>query len=159
MGRVRELRCSACKQSKPRDQFHNDVRYKSGKASRCKPCAYQATQDWRTRNHDELLAARRDAYSPEEWFRHNLKSRYSMSEQDYQGLLSGQSGVCAVCGEKCPSGKKLAVDHDHSCCPGRKSCGKCIRGLLCSRCNTGIGSFRDRADLLLSAANYIEREE
>lgn len=40
-------------------------------------------------------------------------------------------------------------------CPGRNACGRCIRGLLCSRCNVGLGNFRDRPDLLLKAVEYL----
>jgi hypothetical protein len=39
--------------------------------------------------------------------------------------------------------KFLHVDHDHACCPGPKSCGKCVRFLLCDKCNVGLGSFSD----------------
>jgi hypothetical protein len=49
----------------------------------------------------------------------------------------------------------LAVDHNHGCCPGEKSCGKCVRGLLCDNCNQAIGKFRDDPELLLKAAEYL----
>lgn len=66
-----------------------------------------------------------------------------------------QGGVCAICGNKCTSGRTLSVDHDHSCCPGSASCGKCIRGLLCTRCNMGLGYFLDDANRLRAAVSYL----
>lgn len=64
---------------------------------------------------------------------------------------------CDVCKEPLERGRnKIAVDHDHSCCPGLGSCGKCVRGVLCARCNIGLGSFRDNPAYLRSAANYLE---
>lgn len=60
-----------------------------------------------------------------------------------------------------PGGSKkrarLAVDHDHECCPGQHSCGKCVRGFLCDQCNTGVGMFRDSPAFLHNAAEYIKR--
>jgi hypothetical protein len=64
----------------------------------------------------------------------DLRYRYNLSASGYTRLLASQSGGCAICGIK-PGSKRLAVDHDHACCPGRRSCGGCIRGLLCKRCN------------------------
>lgn len=48
------------------------------------------------------------------------------------------------------------VDHDHSCCPGERSCGKCVRGLLDQKCNTMIGMARDNVATLTRAQIYLE---
>ncbi len=77
----------------------------------------------------------------------------------YDATFRLQNGVCAIC--KRPETRVgqtfLSIDHDHRCCPGPFSCGDCIRGLLCDRCNRGIGFFRETAATLRSAADYIER--
>ncbi len=77
------------------------------------------------------------------------------TDRAYKALLAGQAGGCAICGEPCRTGRSLAVDHDHSCCPGRTSCGKCVRGLLCADCNNGLGRFRDDPALLARAIDYL----
>ena len=50
----------------------------------------------------------------------------------------------------------INIDHDHTCCPGRRSCGKCIRGLPCPVCNRGLGMFKDSVKSLLRAVDYLE---
>lgn len=81
----------------------------------------------------------------------------------YRELLEYQGGVCAICNQ--PEAKKhhltgqafmLCVDHDHRCCPGKKSCGQCVRGLLCSRCNSVLGHIEGQ-NLLPGVTGYIER--
>lgn len=84
----------------------------------------------------------------------NLKRRFKISLREYNQLLESQGGVCAIC--KSPDSRNLAVDHDHSCCPGNNSCGQCVRGLLCSECNTGLGRFKDNVDLMRIAITYLE---
>ena len=78
---------------------------------------------------------------------------YLLTPEQYEKIKAIQGGVCALC--KKPSDKNLCVDHDHACCPGTKSCGKCRRMLLCHRCNTALGLFMDDEDLLLRAAAYV----
>jgi len=68
--------------------------------------------------------------------------------QDYEDMFVRQGGVCALCYEPCETGKRLAVDHDHT--TGR------IRSLLCSGCNTGLGKFRESQELLRNAADYLD---
>jgi hypothetical protein len=71
-------------------------------------------------------------------------------------MLVRQGGGCAIC--RRDNGKRLlAVDHDHACCPGERTCGKCVRGLLCDGCNHGLGKFRDDPELLRRAAEYAAR--
>jgi len=50
----------------------------------------------------------------------------------------------------------LAVDHDHNCCPGQHSCGKCVRGLICGNCNTALGLAHNDAATLRQLADYLD---
>lgn len=63
-----------------------------------------------------------------------------------QGLL------CALCRKSPP----VHLDHDHSCCPGQDTCGKCVRGLLCNRCNTLVGYYERDPNTFNSVVAYVE---
>lgn len=74
--------------------------------------------------------------------------------------------ICEICGDDVTRRiqnrhgtwrNNLALDHDHACCPNSHSCGSCLRGLLCVRCNSGIGYLGDDAERLLAAADYLAR--
>jgi hypothetical protein len=84
-----------------------------------------------------------------------LRGRYGITESDYDAMLAAQGGVCWICKEP-PSRIRLAVDHDHDCCPGGKSCGECVRGLLCTPCNTLLGRVKD-GEWLAEAKRYLDR--
>ena len=61
-----------------------------------------------------------------------------------QWLLLGDQLRCEVCDRRLrrkAQGTAPTIDHDHRCCNTERSCGKCIRGILCVRCNTLIGGY------------------
>lgn len=66
--------------------------------------------------------------------------RYGLSQEQFDLLLERQRRACAMCRKPFGDRQPIFIDHDHSCCPDEKrSCGKCIRGLLCLYCNTALG--------------------
>ena len=139
--------CSQCGQTKPLDSFYKHKRSRDGRQSACKECKREYNRNWQRANWD------RDRQRAAQ-----IKHRFGMTADEYDAILREQGGVCAVCG-KTPeeNGRYLAVDHDHSCCPGKRSCGECVRGLLCISCNAGIGSFKDSTELLHAAVAYLRR--
>jgi hypothetical protein len=66
-------------------------------------------------------------------------AKYGLNARTWQERLDDQGGVCAVCGEVAV---RWCVDHDHACCPGVRTCGECIRAILCSGCNSAEGFLR-----------------
>jgi hypothetical protein len=85
-----------------------------------------------------------------------LVLNFKRTTEWYESTLLEQGGHCFLC-NYVPSGRRLQVDHDHKCCPTdkahRRTCGKCIRGLLCENCNTDLGRLENwlqQMDLTLS---------
>ena len=91
------------------------------------------------------------------WVTKNL-NKYSLTAEMYEQMVIAQNSTCAVCGTSDPGGaiRRWHIDHDHSCCGPGVSCGKCVRGLLCSRCNTAIGLLEDSATRLEAALSYLK---
>lgn len=90
---------------------------------------------WRKDN--PLLAKKKDR-------RAALKTKYGITEDDYQRMVKNQKGRCMICDEK----KKLFVDHSHVS-------GK-IRGLLCQTCNTFLGWYENKADIIIQFQRYLD---
>lgn len=84
-------------------------------------------------------------YNPEKHKEYGLRRMYGLEISDFNKMIEDQNGCCLICEEF--YGFKLAVDHDHD--TGN------VRGLLCRKCNSGIGLLGDSIENLLSAAAYL----
>ena len=84
-----------------------------------------------------------------------LRKTYGISMSEYEQMLSRKELGCWICGEPAKT-VSLSVDHDHSCCPGKQSCGKCVRGLLCSQCNIALGYLDDDPVRMGALIAYIK---
>lgn len=110
----------------------------------------RASQRRRVRSPEQVVA--RQAQS-ETW----RFKRYGITTEEQEALFTAQGGLCAICHlpetarKRNGSPKKLSVDHDHI--TGR------VRGLLCLRCNTAIGKFKDDPERLRSAILYLEKKQ
>lgn len=91
-----------------------------------------------------------------------IASAYGIDAAMYQKLLDDQGHVCRICGKpetathQSGALRRLSVDHDHKCCPGKASCGKCVRGLLCARCNSAIGLVDEDLTVIGRMAAYLK---
>ena len=162
--------CSKCGETKALDAYYAQRGGKDGLAARCRACvaAYQAANPekvrarsatYYTKNRERVRAsaASRRAGNPDRR-RGELLGRYGLTPEQFDGMLATQGGRCAICATPTPGGVGTwHVDHDHACCPGKGSCGACVRGLLCQRCNMAQGLFGDSVDNLTSAIAYLLR--
>lgn len=90
----------------------------------------------------------------------NIKKRFNLSLEEYNiislDFWEKQKGCCAICGlqassyNKHPKEDKTTLHLDHCHKTGK------IRGLLCTRCNKGLGSFSDNSDNLIKASIYLK---
>lgn len=113
--------------------------------------AYEADPERRRKKAERMRAAR--AADPE---LARLKFRawsYGLTVGHLRELLAGG---CDVCGTT----ERLHVDHDHRCCPpGRspRSCGRCVRGVLCNGCNTAMGLLGESEQRVLALLDHLRR--
>jgi Recombination endonuclease VII len=141
-------KCTKCEEDKDLTNFRACKRGKFGTQSRCRNCEREEVNSRRRLNPQE----RRDK---------NLKYFYNMTQADYDSMLESQEGKCAICRTAPQNGKNLCVDHNHNCClpsgfgkAARKTCGKCVRGLLCPPCNRLLG--RVESGEILRFYKYLE---
>ena len=71
---------------------------------------------------------------------------YGLSKEDLNEILLQQDNKCKICLEPF-IGRRPCLDHCHT--------REVFRGLLCDKCNRGLGDFRDDPDSLLRAADYL----
>jgi hypothetical protein len=82
----------------------------------------------------------------------HLWNFYKIRERDFQALLKSQGGGCAICGVKDNGDEKreLCVDHVHGSDPID------IRGILCLKCNAGIGHLQEDEKIMSNAIKYVK---
>lgn len=136
--------CSKCDSFRNLDCFTNDKRSSDGKHSWCRKCRSDYTNEHRNRATYDPLKRQKLYWS-------------SPHKKDYNKVLAEQEGLCSLCGLLPKTGEYLVTDHNHLCCPGEKSCGKCIRGLIHSDCNAALGFLKDDPALCIKAAEYLKR--
>lgn len=156
--------CYQCKLPKSTEEFNVNKATKDGRNIRCRPCQrqlkrqqYAADPDkekaryykWRINNKEAKKEFTRkwQKANPEKLLAAKLKWHYKMSLEQYKSMFVAQDGKCKICKQEPSGSKRLCVDHNHV--NGQ------IRGLLCDKCNRGIGLLKDNPILLESAAKYL----
>ena len=125
--------CKSCDTTKQVSEFPQGA-----SQNKCKECRAAARTNW----YQRMTIEERRAYE----HRNGLWKRYRLRPEQYAELIKDG---CAICGTH----EDLCVDHDHSCCPGSRTCGKCIRGALCKKHNRGEACF-DNTDEIMELLAY-----
>lgn len=133
--------CSVCLE--PADDF-------PPRRSMCRLCYNKRQAEYRARpeNQESLRASWRKAskgYYHKDPRGLGLRKKYGITTKQYLSMYGDQQGRCKICAKEF---EMLCVDHDHET--------KTVRGLLCHRCNLGLGHFEDDLDRLQAAMLYLE---
>lgn len=125
--------CPQCNETKPDDEF---PWYKGKIHPWCKKCknAYSLA-----RYH-----ANKAAHKLRMW-RSELKVKYGMTIEQFDGMVLAQQGRCAICGDA-PAAPGLLVD---------QSLDGGIRGLICRLCRHGIQFLAHNPQFARAAAAYL----
>jgi hypothetical protein len=167
--------CPSCEEVKPLGEFPRNRATKSGFGDWCKLCnnAY-------AKKRKRPLATAKALYNinlenlPKISLYEHIRSEtlfkgtdadancrnHNITQENFEAMLKSQHSRCAICSDffDFDEGRKsIHIDHDHNCCPGQRSCGRCIRGLLCANCNLGLGRFKDDEVILTRAIKYLKK--
>ena len=117
--------CNKCKIEKPLSEFYKHSKTKDKVDYRCKICTNKCRAD--------------------NW----LKSEYGLTREQYNNILFHQYYCCAICGcvLDMSEATKSCVDHNHK--TGE------VRGILCWKCNVGIGHLKEDIKILKGAIKYL----
>lgn len=140
--------CTRCGKEYPAtpEYFYKQKSGKYGVYSRCKKCYNETRREYgrserrkvTQRKYNKTGKAKSGA----------LKYLYGITSEQYNQMFLQQEGCCAICGKHQSEFKRaLCVDHNHE--TGE------IRGLLCSKCNLGLGNFKDDSEILKKAIMYV----
>lgn len=122
--------------------------------NRCKICYRISNKKWRDKNREKKNNDNRSYYynNKEKVIlnieKSRLKRQYGITIEEYERMIVEQNNLCAICGkEETEKYGKLAIDHDHNT--------GIVRGLLCHKCNRGLGCFDESEYILSNAIKYL----
>ncbi len=128
--------------------------YENAKAARIGTCTICGeTFTYTTRyQRERCYVCRKPAGERQSPREKHLWAAYRIRLDRYnQMVLNG----CEVCGTH----ENLYVDHDHTCCPGSRTCGECVRGILCRPCNMAEGQLNSDPERATALAEYLRRRQ
>jgi hypothetical protein len=144
----------------PSAEWHGTTNGYTNHCCHCDRCraAYRAYSNvWRKQPHvaERIRVRSRELAKRPDQVLKRKAAQYGIDVETLSAHM--EERVCFACGA---SDVDLAVDHDHSCCPGfRRACGDCVRGLLCRNCNQTLGLVGDSIERLHALIAYLERWE
>lgn len=133
--------CPDCGSDLPISEFWKAADRRDGLQAYCK-------------THQGIRAKR--CYDPQKAFERKMRQMYGLTPEAYAALLAAQGGKCKICRRDNSAKRRFHVDHDHACCPGTYTCGRCVRGILCKDCNQLLGFAREDPAVLSAAIGYLE---
>ena len=151
---VSEKTCTKCNETKSLKDYYFKKDKKGNKKTRaiCKLCHAEYNKNWEKNNKDKAAAITkryRHKY-PDKTRAIALKRYFDMTLEELNQIEKEQNTSCMICKiHQDDLGERLCVDHDHET--------KNVRGILCRRCNLGLGQFKDDVKLLKSAIKYLKK--
>jgi hypothetical protein len=129
-------KCSSCQQLKYLKDFSKNKSRPDGHHTQCKECRskYKPSPETLEKNRERLR----------KWNRYKISG---FTQEDFDSKLKEQNYMCAICGTKDPGKTNWHADHNHTT--------KEKRGVLCHKCNTGLGLLQDDIEILCSAIEYL----
>lgn len=133
------LRCHSCGELKEVTEFSKrSDNQRRGYQYACRKCSTLKTAEWRKNNSEKQKALTKN-----QAFKRSLQ-KLGITEETYYKTLEEQNGKCAICLvdllEHCK-------DHSHTY--------KQFRGILCRKCNVGIGMFDENIYSLERAIEFL----
>jgi len=149
-------KCSRCKIEKSLDKFVADKRLPSGRRGYCRDCRNLNFRN-RYKEDDALRKRVGDSQKLHKnlYGSNHIERTFGLDAEDFQEMMEDQDGRCLICERLFHDNLPPNVDHDHSCCPSKRTCGKCVRGLVCLPCNIRLATVED-SKWMKKAEWYLE---
>lgn len=138
---MKSKECTHCGYTKDLSLFPRNNKMTDGRHSWCNECH---------RNHRKDAPPLSEEQKKQKAIANRIswmEKEYGVSPEEYDVLYKKQGGQCCICRIKC---ELLCVDHDHIT--------MVVRGLLCQKCNKGLGCFEDDKARMQEAINYLAKD-